>query len=77
MFVRMLEYKAQNGGKHVIKADKLFPSSQKCHVCGALNPKTKDLSIRKWVCPVCGSKHNRDHNAAINLKKEAQRLALM
>lgn len=77
MFVRMLEYKAQIGGKHVIKVDKLFPSSQKCHVCGVLNPKTKDLSIRKWVCPVCGSEHNRDHNAAINLKKEAQRLALM
>ncbi|MBR2824990.1 MAG: transposase, partial [Solobacterium sp.] len=47
------------------------------HVCGALNPKTKDLCIRNWVCPVCGSEHNRDHNAAINLKKEAQRLALM
>ena len=77
MFVRMLAYKAEMSGKHVIKANKLFPSSQKCHVCGALNPKTKDLSIRKWVCPVCGSKHDRDHNAAINLKKEAQRLALM
>ena len=77
MFVNMLVYKAEIAGKHVIKADKMFPSSQKCHVCGNLNPVTKDLRIREWDCPVCGAHHNRDHNAAMNLKTEAQRIALL
>ena len=77
MFVNMLVYKAETAGKHVIKADKMFPSSQKCHVCGNLNPVTKDLRIREWDCPVCGAHHNRDHNAAMNLKTEAQRIALL
>ena len=77
MFVNMLVYKAEMAGKHVIKADRMFPSSQKCHVCGHLNPVTKDLRIREWDCPVCGAHHNRDHNAAMNLKTEAQRIALL
>ena len=77
MFVNMLMYKAEMVGKQVIKVDRMFPSSQKCHVCGMLNPTTKDLRIREWDCTVCGSHHNRDHNAAINLKTEAQRIALL
>ena len=71
MFVNMLEYKAEEAGKHVIKADRLFPSSQMCHVCGGLNPETKDLSVREWTCPACGAHHDRDHNAAVNLRNEA------
>lgn len=74
MFVNMLMYKAEESGKHVIKADRMFPSSQMCHVCGELNPDTKNLKIREWDCPVCGAHHNRDHNAAVNLKKEALRI---
>lgn len=77
MFVNMLVYKAEEAGKQVIKADRQFPSSQMCHVCGALNPKTKDLRIREWDCPVCGAHHDRDRNAAINLKTEALRIALL
>ena len=77
MFVNMLIYKAEGAGKHVIKADRMFPSSQMCHVCGGLNPETKDLKIREWDCPVCGTHHDRDHNAAINLKTEALRTALL
>ncbi len=77
MFVNMLIYKAKASGKHVFKADKLFPSSQKCHVCGYLNPETKDLKIREWDCPVCKAHHDRDHNAAINLKTEVLRIALL
>ena len=77
MFVGMLMYKAEEAGKHVIKADRMFPSSQMCHVCGQLNPGTKDLRIREWDCPACGAHHDRDHNAAINLKKEALRTALL
>ena len=77
MFISMLTYKAEMAGKHVIKVDKMFPSSQKCHVCGELNPETKDLSIREWDCPVCGTRHDRDHNSAMNLKTEALRIALL
>ena len=42
----MLSYKAELAGKHVIKADKMFPSSLMCHECGCLNPETKDLKVR-------------------------------
>ena len=76
-FTDMLSYKAQMAGKYVIKADRTFPSSQICHVCGYRNPLTKNLVVRKWDCPVCGSHHDRDHNAAINLKTEALRIALL
>lgn len=55
----------------VEKADRFFASSQICHCCGYKNPITKDLSIRSWVCPECGTEHIRDVNAAINLKENA------
>ena len=77
MFVNMLSYKAELSGKHVIKADRMFASSQICHICGTKNPAVKDLRIREWDCPACGAHHLRDHNAAINLKTEALRIALL
>lgn len=55
----------------VIKADRFFASSQLCHVCGFKNPKTKKLSVRSWTCPSCNTYHNRDVNAAINLRNNA------
>ena len=61
MFTSMLTYKAEMSGKHVIKAGRMFPSSQMCHVCGELNPKTKDLKVREWDCPACGAHHDWDH----------------
>jgi len=76
MFTGMLAYKADEEGKHIIKADRYFPSSQMCHACGTLNPAVRDVCIRRWICPVCGAEHDRDHNAAINLKKEAIRKTL-
>ena len=69
----MLEYKLRSQGKQLIKIDKWYPSSQLCHVCGYKNAETKNLSVRKWDCPTCGSHHNRDKNAAINIKEEAKR----
>lgn len=74
MFLTMLNYKLSIQGKCLVKIDKFFPSSQTCHVCGGICPKTKDLSVRKWVCPDCGSYLDRDVNAAINIKNEGLRL---
>ena len=55
--------------------NKWYPNSQLCHVCGYQNHETKDLSVREWDCPKCGSHHNRDKNAAINIREEARRIS--
>lgn len=74
MFVKMLSYKAKQTGTKLIRVDKYFPSSQKCHECGTLYKKTKDMSIREWTCPHCGHHHDRDENAAINIRDETVRM---
>lgn len=67
---RQLQYKAEWNGRQYIQIDTYYPSSQLCSVCSYKNPKLKDLSIRKWECPVCHSYHDRDINAAINILNE-------
>ena len=73
MFLDMLEYKAKLKGKLLIKVDKWYPSSKMCHKCGSINEKLI-MSTREWTCVDCGTKHDRDVNAAINIKNEALRL---
>ena len=74
MFVVFLKYKLEDMGKQLIKIDKFYASSQICSVCGYQNPETKNLSVRVWDCPQCGTHHDRDVNAAINIKNEGMRL---
>lgn len=72
-FVRMLEYKADWYGRVIIKIDRWYPSSQLCSSCDHHDGK-KPLNIRKWTCSNCGTIHDRDINAALNIKKEGLRL---
>ena len=74
MFTRMLEYKSDWQGKSLIKIDKWYSSSQFCSHCGYKNSATKNLSVRQWTCPKCGAHHDRDINAAINIKNEGMRI---
>ncbi len=64
--VRQLEYKAEWYGRELIKIDRYFPSSKRCSSCGYVVEKLP-LNIREWDCPKCGSHHDRDINAAINI----------
>lgn len=73
MFLDMLEYKLANRGKHLVKVDKWYPSSQICHCCGKRHPEMKDLRIRTMRCE-CGYVMDRDRNAAMNIKKEGLRI---
>lgn len=66
-FFRMLEYKVPLYGSTIRKIPSDFPSSQICSCCGYRNEKLKNLSVRKWVCPQCGNKHDRDLNASKNI----------
>ena len=74
-FCTMLKYKAEAEGKIYQEVDRFFPSSKTCHAClnqvGSL-----PLDIRHWTCEHCQTRHDRDINAAINLRDEGLRIIL-
>jgi len=67
-FRTMLERKTKEHLGTYVEVDKWFPSSQICNVCGYRNRITKDLGVINYICPVCGTVHNRDVNASKNIK---------
>ena len=73
-FVRQLHYKADWYGKKIVTISRWFPSSQLCSTCG-VNSGKKALSIREWTCEGCGTHHDRDINASLNILKEGLSLA--
>ena len=70
--VRQIEYKAGWYRREVVKIDRWYPSSKTCHVCGHIH-EGLTLSDREWICPVCKTKHDRDHNASMNILAEGTR----
>jgi putative transposase len=75
VFRSQLEYKAKRYGTHLIIADRWYPSSRLCSICGWKN-EALTLRDREWTCPACGTHHDRDLNAALNLKRLATETAL-
>ncbi|UZJ34020.1 transposase [Streptomyces endophytica] len=75
MFARTLEAKCARYGRGFVKVDRWFPSTQMCSACGSIEgPKGQEgLRIRSWTCS-CGSLHDRDGNAEINLRAEGRRI---
>ena len=73
-FRRMLEYKLSEQCKPFVKVDRFYPSSQICSYCGYQNKDIKDLSIRRWECPKCHTAHDRDINAATNIRNEGLKM---
>lgn len=71
---RQLDYKSDWNNRNYIKIGRFTKSSQPCSVCGYINIETKDLSVREWTCPQCGTVHDRDVNAAINILNEGLRI---
>ncbi|WP_327410790.1 transposase [Streptomyces sp. NBC_01281] len=69
-FISMLEYKADRYGRTLVKIGRFTPTSQTCSTCGVKGG-PKPLNVREWTCGTCGTVHDRDINAAINVKTAA------
>jgi putative transposase len=73
MFVNFLQYKLDREGKVLVEIDRWFPSSKLCSNCH-YQVSEMSLDIRTWICPSCGTHHDRDGNAAINIRAEGIRM---
>lgn len=71
--VRQLEYKCEWYGRTLVKIDQWYPSSKRCNTCGHVRSELP-LDVRKWECSECGSEHDRDVNAAMNILGAGQAL---
>ena len=60
---------------NIIKVPTMYPSSQTCSCCGYKNPLVKNLAVRKWECPNCHTKHDRDANASVNILNKGLSIA--
>ena len=72
-FIGLVEYKAEEAGRKLIRIPRFEPSSKMCSECGAINQELR-LSDRQWVCKSCGVLHDRDYNAAKNIRRVGQTL---
>ncbi|MDQ1069637.1 RNA-guided endonuclease InsQ/TnpB family protein [Streptomyces canus] len=71
--LRQLRYKCEWYGRTLVVVDRFFPSTRRCSACHVTGPRL-DVSVRKWTCAGCGALHDRDVNAAVNLRDEGLRL---
>ena len=75
MLVNFIGYKLDREGGKLIEVDRFFPSTKLCHCCKIKND-SMNLSIRDWVCSTCNTHHDRDENAAKNIREEGIRIIL-
>jgi putative transposase len=75
MFVNFLAYKLERKQGKLIEIDRFFPSSKKCSCCNHVRDELP-LDIREWDCPSCSTHHDRDANAALNIRKEGIRILI-
>ncbi|WP_442819097.1 RNA-guided endonuclease InsQ/TnpB family protein [Streptomyces sp. NBC_01235] len=71
--LRQLRYKCEWYGRELVVVDRFFPSTRRCSACQAVGQRL-DVSVRRWTCSGCGAVHDRDVNAAVNLRDEGLRL---
>ncbi|MEH0444747.1 MULTISPECIES: RNA-guided endonuclease InsQ/TnpB family protein [unclassified Streptomyces] len=71
--LRQLRYKCEWYGRELVVVDRFFPSTRRCSACHAVGERL-DVSVRRWTCSGCGAVHDRDVNAAVNLRDEGLRL---
>ena len=72
-FKHILDYKCDWYGRYLITVDRYYPSSKLCSCCGYKNDELT-LKDREWMCPHCGTVHDRDMNASLNIRDEGMRL---
>lgn len=76
MFVNLLAYKLESQQGKLVEIGRFFPSSKKCSCCGHVVDELP-LDIREWNCPSCGTHHDRDGNASLNIRTEGIRILSM